>query len=354
MGTVSGRPGMQSTDQPQVGREPKLLDRVREAIRVRHYSRRTERAYVQWIKRFIVFHGIRHPAQMGKTKMSQFLTHLAVVKNVSASTQSQAFNALLFLYKSVLGMDIGFLEGVVRTRRPRLLPVVLIPQEVKAVLDQLEGIPHLVCILLYGAGLRLLDCLRLRVKDIDFARNEITLRDGKGSKDRVTMLPARAKEPLEAQLAKVCKLHQADLRKGLGRDLLPGALLRKYPNADREWCWQYVFPVSTHYTDSVTGVRHRHHVHESVIQKAVHEVVRQAGISKPASCHTFRHCFATHLLENGYDIRTVEELLGQEDLKTTLHACPQQRRPWGQESGRLPLRACGSISHRCKIATRAA
>jgi integron integrase len=294
------------------------LDRVREAIRVRHYSRRTERTYVQWIKRFIVFHGIRHPAQMDKTEVSQFLTHLAVVKNVSASTQSQAFNALLFLYKSVLGMDIGFLEGVVRARRPRRLPVVLIPQEVKAVLDQLEGISHLVCILLYGAGLRLLDCLRLRVKDIDFVRNEITVRDGKGNKDRVTMLPARAKEPLEAQLARVRRLHQADLRKGLGRAPLPDALLRKYPNADREWCWQYVFPASTHYTDSVTGVRHRHHVHESVIQKAVHEAVRRAGITKPASCHTFRHCFASHLLENGYDIRTVQELLGHEDVKTTM------------------------------------
>jgi len=318
MGTVSGRPGMQSTGQSPAGRDPKLLDRVREAIRVRHYSRRTERTYVQWIKRFIVFHGIRHPAQMDKTEVSQFLTHLAVVKNVSASTQSQAFNALLFLYKSVLGMDIGFLEGVVRARRPRRLPVVLIPQEVKAVLDQLEGISHLVCILLYGAGLRFLDCLRLRVKDIDFVRNEITVRDGKGNKDRVTMLPARAKEPLEAQLARVRRLHQADLRKGLGRAPLPDALLRKYPNADREWCWQYVFPASTHYTDSVTGVRHRHHVHESVIQKAVHEAVRRAGITKPASCHTFRHSFASHLLENGYDIRTVQELLGHEDVKTTM------------------------------------
>lgn len=243
---------------------------------------------------------------------------MATKENVSASTQNQAFSALLFLYKQVLGIDIGFVDGVVRARRPKRLPVVLTRQEVKVVLDQLDRVPLLVCILLYGAGLRLLECLRMRVKDIDFMRNEIAVRDGKGCKDRVTMLPGRAKQALLAHLEKIRQLHQDDLRRGLGRAPLPDALQRKYPNADREWSWQYVFPASSHYTDSTTALRHRHHVHESVIQKAVHEAFRRAGISKPGSCHTFRHCFATQLLEDGYDIRTVQELLGHKDAQTTM------------------------------------
>ncbi len=310
-------PGNENCQTPVV-QKPKLLNSVREAIRVRHYSRRTEEAYTHWIRRFIFFHGVRHPAKMGKEEVNQFLSHLAVKEHVSSSTQNQAFSALLFLYKQVLGTDIGFVDGVVRARRPKRLPIVLTRHEVKGVLDQLEGVPLLVCILLYGAGLRLLDCLRMRVKDIDFERNEITVRDGKGCKDRVTMLPARAKQPLLAHLDKIRRLHENDLRNNLGRTLLPGALLRKYPNADREWSWQYVFPASSHYTDPTTGVRHRHHVHETVIQKAVREAVRRAAITKPASCHTFRHCFATQLLEDGYDIRTVQELLGHNDVKTTM------------------------------------
>ena len=303
---------------PTTAPKPKLLERVRQAIRVRHYSRRTEEAYIAWIKRFIFFHGKRHPAEMGKAEVNPFLTHLAVKENVSASTQNQALSARLFLYQKVLSTDIGFMDGVVRARRSKRLPVVLTRLEVKTVLTQLDGVPQLVCILLYGAGLRLLDGLRLRVKDIEFARNEITVRDGKGGKDRVTMLPATAKPAWLAHLQKVGQRHQDDLRKGLGRAPLPDALVKNYPNADREWGWQYVFPASTHYSDSRTGHRHRHHWHESVIQKAVNEAVRRSGVTKPASCHTFRHSFATHLLEDGYDIRTIQELLGHKDVKTTM------------------------------------
>lgn len=298
--------------------KPKLLDQVRQAIRARHYSCRTEDAYVGWIKRFIFFHNKRHPLEMAEPEVNQFLTHLTVHAHVAASTQNQALAALLFLYDKVLNQPLGQIEGVVRAHRPRRLPVVLTQQEVRAVLDELDGTPRLVDALLYGSGLRLLECLRLRVKDVDFYRNEILVHDGKGFKDRVTMLPAAVKKPLQAHLEKVRLQHADDLARDLGRVLLPDAIARKYPNADRQWAWQWIFPASSHYVDRRTGIRHRHHVHESVIQRAVKEAVRQAGLTKPASCHSFRHSFATHLLENGYDIRTVQELLGHSDVKTTM------------------------------------
>jgi integron integrase len=255
---------------------------------------------------------------MGELEVNQFLTHLAVHDRVAASTQNQALAALLFLYDNVLNRPLGQIEGVVRARRPRRLPVVLTRQEVQAVFHELEGTPRLVCMLLYGSGLRLVEALRLRVKDIDFSRNEIRVRDGKGQKDRVTMLPTAVRNPLQAHLEKGRRQHAKDLARGLGRAPLPDALARKYPTADRQWAWQWVFPASSHYVDRRTGVRHRHHLHETVIQKAVREAVRRAGLAKPASCHTFRHSFATHLLEDGCDIRTVQELLGHKDVKTTM------------------------------------
>jgi len=303
---------------PAVVPGPRLLDRVRQAIRARHYSHRTEQAYVTWITRYVRFHGKRHPAELGEPEVNQFLTHLAVHRRVAASTQNQALAALLFLYSKVLNRSLGQIEGVVRARRPRRLPVVLTRREVRTVLEELSGTPRLVCTLLYGSGLRLLECLLLRVKDVDFHRQEIRVRDGKGGKDRVTMLPSAVREPLRAHLDKVRQQHVGDLARGLGRAPLPDALARKYPTADREWAWQWVFPASSHYVDSQTGVRHRHHLHESVIQRAVKEAVRRAGLARPASCHSLRHSFATHLLEDGYDIRTVQELLGHKDVKTTM------------------------------------
>jgi len=297
---------------------PRLLDRVRQAIRARHYSSSTEQAYVAWIRRFIFFHRKRHPTEMAEMEVNEFLTHLAVHQRVAASTQNQALAALLFLYDKVLNRRLGQIEGVVQARRPRRLPVVLTREEARTVLDRLDGAPRLVCSLLYGSGLRLLESLRLRIKDIDFHRNEITVRDGKGGKDRVTVLPAAVRAPLLAHLEEIRRQHAKDLARSLGRAPLPDALDRKYPDADRQWSWQWVFPASSHYVDRHTGLRHRHHLHESVIQKAVKESVRRAELAKPASCHSFRHSFATHLLEDGYDIRTVQELLGHKDVKTTM------------------------------------
>ncbi len=296
----------------------KEMAQVREAIRARHYSHSTEEAYLAWVRRFIHFNANRHPAEMGEPEVNQFLTHLAVHDRVAASTQNQALAALLFLYDKVLNRSLGRIEGVVRARRPRRLPVVLTRQEVRAVLDALDGTPRLVCTLLYGSGLRLLECLRLRIKDVDLSRHEITVHDGKGGKDRVTMLPAAVREPLLTHMERVRRQHAKDLARGLGRAPLPDALARRYPNADRQWAWQWVFPASSHYVDRHTGVRHRHHLHESVIQRAVNEAVRRAALAKPASGHSLRHSFATHLLEDGYDIRTVQELLGHKDVKTTM------------------------------------
>jgi integron integrase len=300
------------------GHKPKLLDHVREAIRMRHYSVRTEEAYVSWIKRFILFHGKRHPLEMGEDEITRFLSALAVRGHVSASTQNQALCALLFLYRHVLGQHLGWLEDVVRAKRPQRLPAVLTRPEVKALLSAQEGVHWIMASLLYGAGLRLLECLRLRVKDIDFASNQILVREGKGHKDRRTILPAAVQEPLTAHLDRVRQLHQHDLAQGLGRVYVPNALQRKYPHANREWGWQWVFPASQISLDPRSGEHRRHHLHESVLQRAIKEAARKIGLTKPANCHTLRHSFATHLLEDGYDIRTIQELLGHRDVKTTM------------------------------------
>lgn len=298
--------------------KPKLLDQVRRAMRTRHYSHRTEQAYVHWIKRFIFFHSVRHPAEMGQPEINAFLSHLAVKEKVSASTQNQALSALLFLYRHVLGRPVADLDEVIRAKKPARLPVVMTREEVKAVLSHLQGDKWLMTSLMYGAGLRLMECLRLRVQDVDFARNEITVRDGKGAKDRVTMLPQSLKAPLQNHLRKVKTIHEKDLRDGWGRVQMPDALDRKYPNAPADWRWQWVFPQENRWTNHQTGQQGRHHVDESLIQKAVREAVSRAGLTKRATCHTFRHSFATHLLEKGYDIRTVQELLGDSDVKTTM------------------------------------
>ena len=303
---------------PTYAPKPRLLDRVRAAIRARHYSRRTEKAYVHWIKRYIFFHSKRHPAEMGGAEVTAFLTFLAVHGKVAASTQNQALSALLFLYREVLGLELPWLDDVVRAKRPQHLPVVLTRDEVRAVLQRLDGLPRIMALLLYGAGLRLLECCRLRVKDVDFATNQIVIRDGKGRKDRMTMLPAAVKAALIAHLERAREQHQADLRHGAGWVELPNALTRKYPNAGRDWGWQWVFPATRMYVDRLTAQRRRHHLHESVLQRAVKDAVRSAGIAKQATCHTFRHSFATHLLEESHDIRTVQELLGHQDVSTTM------------------------------------
>ena len=299
-------------------RRPKLLDSVREAIRIRHYSVRTENTYVGWIRRFILFHNKRHPKEMGADEVTRFLTNLAVKGRVSASTQNQALAALLFLYKEVLCQDIGWLKDVVRAKRPRRLPVVLTREEVKQVLSHLHGTPRLMAILLYGSGLRLMECARLRVQDIDFETSQITVRSGKGGKDRVTVLPTVIKEELKQHLQKARRLHEKDLACGAGWVELPDAVGRKYPNAGREWAWQWVFPATRTYVAAETGQRRRHHLHESVLQRAVKDAVARSGITKRVSCHTFRHCYATHLLEDGYDIRTVQKLLGHKSVQTTM------------------------------------
>jgi len=299
---------------------PKPLDRVRDRLRVKHYSIRTEEQYVSWIRRYILFHGKRHPREMGPRELEAFLTHLAVARNVSASTQNQAKSALLFLYAEVLGVDVGWLQGVTSAKASRRLPVVLTEEEVRALLAQLQGVHWLLASLLYvyGAGLRLMEAVRLRVKDVDFARREIVARDGKGGKDRVTVLPAKLSEPLRQQLAKVHELHDLDRVAGYGEVYVPFALAKKYPRAAREWAWQYVFPATVISEDPRSGRVRRHHLDEQAVQRAVKNAVRSAGIAKAASPHTLRHSFATHLLQAGYDIRTVQELLGHADVKTTM------------------------------------
>ncbi len=298
--------------------KPRLLDQVREKLRVKHYAIRTERAYLEWIKRFIRFHGLKHPASMGAQEVERFLSHLAVEGKVAASTQNQALSALVFLYREVLGEDLGWMDDLTRAKRPARLPVVLTQAETRALLARLDGRSWIMASLLYGAGLRLMECVRLRVKDVDFEMRQVTVRDGKGQKDRVTMLPQSVAEPLRVHLTKVKALHEEDLEAGFGEVYLPFALERKYRGAPREWGWQYVFPASRRSMDPRSGKERRHHLDEKSLQRAVKKAVREAGIAKPASCHTLRHSFATHLLQSGYDIRTVQELLGHKDVSTTM------------------------------------
>ena len=305
------------TAPPPKAPQPRLLDRVRIAIRARHYSRRTEKAYVFWVRRFLVFHGMRHPNEMGSSDVAAFLAALATRWQVSASTQNQAFSALLFLYREVLGRELSGLEKVVRAKQPVRVPLVLSRDEVACVLAQLQGTVLLMAALLYGSGLRLLECARLRVKDVDLDRGELTVRGDKGEKDRVTVLPAGLREPLRQHLERVRRVHERDLQTGVGVEL-PTSLARKYPAANREWGWRWAFPASRTYVDRRTGEVRRHHLHETVLQRAFRAGVRAAGLSKPASCHTLRHSFATHLLETGYDIRTIQELLGHVDVNTTM------------------------------------
>ncbi|MBI3492116.1 MAG: integron integrase [Acidobacteria bacterium] len=297
---------------------PKLLDRVRDAIRTRHYSRRTEDAYVYWIRRYILFHKKVHPSTMGAREISTFLTWLAVEQRLSASTQNQAFCAVLFLYRDVLQMEVGAIAQMPRARMPTRLPVVLSREEVSRVLRRLPGAMWIVGTLLYGAGLRLQECLELRVKDVDFDLNQLIVRRGKGQKDRRTMLPGVVKDALRAHLVEVKTQHERDLIEGVGRVGLPFALDRKYPNASTEWRWQFVFPAARICRDPEWGPPSRFHLHESAVQKAVARAAREAGMTKRVGPHTFRHSFATHLLEDGYDIRTVQELLGHTDVTTTM------------------------------------
>lgn len=297
---------------------PRLLDQVRRAIRVRHLARNTERVYVHWVRRFVLFHARRHPCDMAEPEVMAFLTSLAVRDRVAASTQNQALSALLFLYEHVLGRPLARMEGIVYARRPKRLPAVLTAEEVRLVLDGLEGRPWLVGMLLYGAGLRLMEALRLRVKDVDLERGELMIRDAKGSKDRRTVLPECLRPGLGRLLGRQRRLHAQDVAEGRGRVMLPGAFARKHPAAEQSWPWQWVFPSERWFRDRETGGLYRHHVHETVVQRAMRTAVIRAGVAKRASCHTLRHSFATHLLEAGYDIRTVQELLGHNDVKTTM------------------------------------
>ncbi|MEO6687680.1 MAG: integron integrase [Dokdonella sp.] len=298
-------------------RQPRLLDELRARVRRLGLAIRTEEAYVGWVRRFILANGKRHPRDMGVREVEAFLTTLATHDHVAASTQNQALSALLFLYREVLGQELPWMENIRRAKKPERLPTVLTRDEVTALLAQMSGITWLMAALLYGAGLRLMECVRLRVQDVDFARREITVRQGKGGKDRRTMLPAIAADALQAQFAEAKRLHERDLAAGFGAVWLPHALDRKYVNAARDWAWQYVFPASVRSIDPRSGAERRHHLDESVLQRAVKVAVRRACIVKPATCHTLRHSFATHLIEAGQDIRTVQELLGHADVRTT-------------------------------------
>ena len=296
----------------------RLLDQVRDAIRLKHYAYSTEKTYVYWTKRFILYHNKRHPKKMGEKEISEFLTYLAVEENVAASTQNQALSALLFLYREVLRKDLDLPIELVWAKRPKHLPTVLTKEEARQVIAQLTGTHLLIVQLLYGSGLRLMECMRLRVKDVDFGHCQIIVRDTKGGKDRLTILPDSIIEPLRIQLAMAKQLHEQDLANGYGTVYLPYALERKYPHANKEWAWQYIFPATQLSRDPRSGAIRRHHLHESTVQKAVKRAAKKAGVAKRVTPHTFRHSFATHLLEAGYDIRTVQELLGHKNVKTTM------------------------------------
>lgn len=305
-------------DEPGAEQAPKLLEQLRAALRSRHYSPRTEKAYVLWTRRFVRFHGLRHPSEMGELEVNAFLTHLAVDRKLAASTQNQALGALLFLYRTVLRRELGDLGPIVRARRPERLPIVLTRDQVRSVLSRMRGDTRLMASLLYGSGLRLGECISLRVHHLDLETRTIHVRDGKGRRDRTTMIPKALMNLLREQLERVKELHRRDLEEGFGRVQLPEGLGRKYPNAATEWGWQWVFPQRNRWVNRATGEQGRHHCDPSVLQRAVREAVRRTGIEKRASCHTFRHSFATHLLEDGRDIRTVQKLLGHKDLKTTM------------------------------------
>ncbi len=297
---------------------PRLIDQMVEALRARHYSPRTEEAYVMWVKRYIRYHKMRHPKDMGDAEINAFLTHLAVGEGVSSSTQNQALSALLFLYRRVFGLDVGDLGTVVRARKSYHVPIVMTRSEVQAVLSEMEGDTKLMASLLYGSGLRLSECLCLRVQDLDLAGHEVVVFGGKGNKDRRTVLPSTLVEPLRAHLGRVRAVHGKDLASGWGRVQLPEAIQRKYPGAATDWKWQWVFPQRTRWTNPATLEQGRHHLDEAILQRAVKEAARRAGITKRVGCHTFRHSFATHLLEAGYDIRTIQELLGHKSVTTTM------------------------------------
>jgi len=300
-----------------VAAKPRLLEQVRQSLRVKHYSLRTEEAYLYWIRYFIRFHKKRHPKEMSGKEVEAFLTHLALDRKVSPSTQNQALSAILYLYKRVLKIDLPWLNNVVRAKRKKHIPVVFTRAEVKQLLAQFDGTYWLLFSLIYGAGLRISECARLRVKDVDFHYKQLLIRDGKGTRDRVTVFPEPLIDPIRNHLVRVKELHDQDLHNGFGKVYLPYALERKYPNANQEWHWQYVFPSAKFSTDPRSGEKRRHHIYEKSLHRVIKRGMRNAGIVKPASTHTLRHSFATHLLEDGYDIRTVQELLGHKDLKTT-------------------------------------
>ena len=304
-------------NQPGRGRPPRLLDQVRTRIRRLGMANRTEQAYVGWIRRFILFHGKRHPSELGKRDVEAFLSSLAVRERVATSTQNQALSAILFLYKEILGVELPWMATIARAKRKEYIPVVLTRDEVHRLLCEMSGVSWLAASLLYGSGMRLLECLRLRVKDLDFARTELTVRRGKGGRGRRTLFPASLHAPMRAQLVETQRIHERDLAAGYGAVWLPDALARKYVSASHEWRWQYVFPSSRRSVDPRTGATRRHHLNESTLQRDVRRAVNNAGIVKHATCHTLRHSFATHLLEAGYDIRTVQELLGHRDVSTT-------------------------------------
>jgi len=297
--------------------EPRLLDQVQRALRIRHYSLRTEETYIHWIKRYILFHKKQHPLEMGKLEVEAFLSYLATDKHVAASTQNQALSSILFLYKKVLNIEIDWIDNVVRAKRPKYLPTVLSPSEVRLLINEMSGVHQLLAKILYGSGLRIMELLRLRVQDINFDYKQILVRSGKGNKDRVTVLPSNIIDELIEQMAKARQIHNKDLNEGFGEVYLPFALHRKYPNAAKEWVWQYVFPSMKRSIDPRSGIIRRHHLYERGFSRAIKKAAFHIGLTKRISSHTFRHCFATHMLENGYDIRTVQDLLGHKDVKTT-------------------------------------